>query len=56
MEEKKVLYSKRFPKERPFDLEKEIEQKQLDINMAPANKKKRLARALGCTMEELLEV
>ena len=26
MEEKKVLYSKRFPKERPFDLEKEIEQ------------------------------
>lgn len=26
MEEKKVLYSKRFPKERPLDLEKEIEQ------------------------------
>lgn len=26
MEEKKVLYSKRFPKESPFDLEKEIEQ------------------------------
>ena len=32
------------------------EQKQLDINMAPANKILRLARALGCTMEELLEV
>jgi len=32
------------------------EQRQLNINTAPANKLLRLARVLGCLIEDLLEV
>ena len=32
------------------------EQRQLNINTAPANKLLRLSRVLGCTIEDLLEV
>ena len=42
MEEKKVLYSKRFPKESPLDLEKEIEQ---------LNNEKRIITSQKCTYE-----
>ena len=32
------------------------EQRRLDINTAPANKLFRLSRALGCSIEDLLEM